>query len=64
MTTSIDAFAHSLAEFARISERRSNPVERDNNPLSDDERDTFLRRVAELNGTQFKPDFWALLLEC
>ena len=61
---SIEAFVRSLEEFARISEGRTNPVERDTNPLSDDERETFLRRVAELNGSQFNPDFWAALLEC
>jgi len=61
---SIDAFARLLEEFARISEGRSNPVERDNNPLSDAQRGTFLRRVAELNGTQFETEFWTVLLEC
>ncbi|MGO9862331.1 MAG: hypothetical protein ACLPLR_01865 [Terriglobales bacterium] len=61
---SIDAFVRSLEEFARISEGRKNPVERGNNPLSEAERDKFLRRVEELNGMQFKSDFWAALLEC
>lgn len=64
VATSFDAFVRSLEEFARISEGRSNPVERDNNPLSPAERDSFLRRVAELDGSQFEPDFWAVLLEC
>jgi hypothetical protein len=59
---SLDAFVRSLEEFARISEGRSNPVERDNNPLSDADRASFLRRVAELNGAQFESDFWAGLL--
>jgi hypothetical protein len=61
---SFDVFARSLEELARISEGRSNPVERDSNPLSDAERDSFLRRVADFNGKQFEPDFWAVLLEC
>jgi len=61
---SINAFVRSLEEFERISKGRSTPVERANKPLSDGERDTFLRRVAELNGMQFQPDFWAMLLEC
>jgi hypothetical protein len=61
---SIEAFVRSLEEFARISTGRTNPVERDSNPLPDYERETFLRRVAELNGGQFDPDFWAALLEC
>jgi hypothetical protein len=61
---SIEAFVRSLEEFARISEGRTNPVEHDKNPLSDNERETFLRRVEELNGSRFKPDFWAALLEC
>ena len=60
---SFDAFVRSLEEFVRISEGRSNPVECANNPLSEAERDSFLRRVAQLNGTQFEPDFWAVLLE-
>ena len=58
------AFARSFEEFARISEGRRNPVERNNNPLSDAEHDSFLRRVTELNAAQFQPDFWAVLLEC
>jgi hypothetical protein len=61
---SFDAFVRSLEEFARISEGRTNPAERDNSPLSDAERDSFLQRVTELNGAQFQPDFWAVLLEC
>jgi hypothetical protein len=61
---SIDAFVQSLQEFARISEGRNNPVERDNNPLPEAERDKFLRRVEELNLMRFKSDFWAVLLEC
>ena len=61
---SIDAFAHSLAEFARLSKHRSNPLERDQNPISSEERDRFLRQVAALNREQFEPDFWAILLEC
>jgi hypothetical protein len=63
VANSFDAFVRSLEEFARISEGRGNPVERDNKPLSDADRDSFLRRVAELNGPQFEPDFWAVLLE-
>jgi hypothetical protein len=61
---SIDAFVQSLEEFARISVGRDNPVESDNNPLPEAERDKFLRRVEELNGMQFKSDFWGVLLEC
>jgi len=49
-------------EFAHIPEGRSNPVECDNNSLSDDERNAFLGRVVKLNGTQFNPNFWVCSL--
>ena len=61
---SIEAFARSFEEFARVSQGRSNPVDRDSNPLPGNEREAYLRRVAELNQKQFAPDFWAVLLEC
>ena len=60
---SIAVFARAFEELARTAKGRSNPLERENNPLSDSERDAFLRRVAELNDGQFEPDFWAALLE-
>ena len=63
VATSIAVFAQAFDEFARLSEGRSNPVERDNNPLSADERDSYLQRMAKLNGKQLHPDFWAVLLE-
>jgi hypothetical protein len=61
---SVEAFASSLKEFALISRGRSNPVEREDNPLPDAARREFLSRVAELNERRIEPDFWAAILEC
>ena len=42
---------------------RSNPVEREANPISDEERTFFLRHIAELNQSSIAPEFWSVLLE-
>lgn len=60
---SLKVFARSLEYFAQVSKGRSNPVELENNPLSDDERNMFLQRIAELNEGKFEPGFWSVLLE-
>jgi hypothetical protein len=60
----VEALGLCLEEFARISEGRSNPVECEANPVSDDERTVFLRRVAELNQARNAPEFWNILLQC
>lgn len=64
VATSVEAFGMCLEEFARISEGHSNPVECEANPVSDDERIVFLRRVAELNHVSNAPEFWDVLLQC
>ena len=64
VAASVEAFAKCIEEFSRISVARSNPVEREANPVSDDERTVFLRRIAELNQISSAPEFWGVLLEC
>jgi len=64
VATSIEAFGMCFEEFARISQGRSNPVECEANPVSDDERTVFLRRVAELNQASSAPEFWNVLVQC
>lgn len=64
VAVSIEAFAMCIEEFSRISVGRSNPVEREANPVGEDERTDFLRRIAELNHTSNAPEFWDVLLEC
>lgn len=60
---SLNAFAQLFSEFARIAKGRSTPVELDHNPLSEAERDAFLRRVDQSNESQFESRFWAVMLE-
>lgn len=49
MARSVEAFAMCVKEFSRISMGRSNPVERNANPISDNERTIFLCDIAEIN---------------
>jgi hypothetical protein len=63
VASSAEAFAKCVQEFSHISSGRSNPVEREANPLGVEERKRFLDRLAELNGTTSAPKFWDVLLE-
>jgi len=58
ISVSIDAFTNILREFASIAAGRSNPVEAENNPLADGEKEAFLSRVAEINGEKSAAEFW------
>jgi hypothetical protein len=62
VSISLNAFWASLEEFARISAGRSNPVKLGANPLTDDERSTFLLRISALNDGQIEIGFWDVLL--
>jgi len=64
IAVSAETFLESMKEFARIAVGRSNPVEQDQNPLSDDERNEFLARVTALNEGQIEAEFWDVLLTC
>jgi len=64
VAASAEAFAMCVKELSRISVGRSNPVECEANPVSENERTVFLRRIAELNQSKSAPEFWAVLLEC
>lgn len=59
---SLRAFAQCWREFARIAQGRSNPVEEEANPLTPNERDSFLRRIREINGPQIGVELWTDLL--
>ena len=61
---SVETFAKCIEEFSRLAVGRSTPVEREANPVSDEERKAFLRRIAQLNETNGAPEFWDVLLEC
>jgi len=63
VAASFEKFAQCVEEFSRIAVGRSSPVEREANPVSDEERTSFLRRVAQLNQTSGAPEFWDLMLE-
>jgi hypothetical protein len=63
IANSIEAFAGILDEFARIAKGRSNPVEQENNPLDDADREAYLSCVDKLNNGQVEGDFWEEMLE-
>ncbi len=63
VAASVETFAKCLEAFSHMATRRSTPVEREANPLSDEERLSFLRRIAQLNETSGAPEFWDFLLE-
>ncbi|MGA2048116.1 MAG: hypothetical protein ABSG96_10505 [Terracidiphilus sp.] len=60
---SIEAFANIYNEFVRISKGRSNPVELEDNPLSEGERESYLNRIDKLNNGQLDSEFWDAMLE-
>ncbi len=62
VANSVETFARCVQEFSFISAGRGNPVECDNNPLSDEDRRSFLDRIAQANGTTIAPEFWDILL--
>lgn len=59
---SVKVFLTSLEEFAQVAAGRRNPVERDANPLTEDERNLFLGRIAALNDGLVELGFWEALL--
>ena len=59
---SLETFAKCIEEFSRISVGRSNPVEHAANPVPDNQREAFLRRIAALNQASRAPEFWELLV--
>jgi hypothetical protein len=63
VATSFQAFASSFREFTNVANGRANPVELENNPLSESDRKAFLQRLKELNGKSFDPEFWELMIE-
>jgi hypothetical protein len=62
IASSFEVFARCVEEFSRIAIGRSNPVELAANPVRDDERSMYLRRIAEMNQSHSAPEFWDVLL--
>jgi hypothetical protein len=60
---SLKAFAQCWDEFSRIAKGRSNPVEQEENPLSQDEIDAFLDRVQKINSSRTDIEYWQEVLE-
>jgi hypothetical protein len=60
---SFDAFAKILHELAQIAIGRTNPVEQEDNPLTDGDRKAFLARVNKINEGQIETEFWEAMLE-
>jgi len=60
---SIEAFRECFREFEAVARDRSSPVEKDANPLSDEERVTYRGRIAKINEGILEPNFWDPLLE-
>ena len=58
IAVSIDAFTNILREFASIAAGRSNPAAAEDNPTSEEEKQAFLLRVAEINGEKSAAAFW------
>ncbi len=63
IATSVESFAECFKEFARIAIDRDNPGKREENPLTESERASYLARIAGFNGTSDTPVFWDALLE-
>jgi hypothetical protein len=60
---SLKAFAQCWGEFANIAKGRSNPVEQDENPPTEEEIDGFLSRVQKINGAKADIEFWQDILD-
>jgi len=58
-----EAFAASFDEFREIAAKRQDPISLEENPITDGERKAFLQRIAELNGIEFAPEFWSVLVQ-
>ena len=63
ISPSLEAFLSSFEKFAKLAAGRSTPMERDANPVSDEERGAFLVEIEKINGESMNPDFWGALLE-
>ena len=57
---SIEAFAGCFQEFALVAKLRSSPVEVQQHPLGDAEREAFLAHVVQINEGLITSDFWEL----
>ncbi len=60
---SLSAFGNSLLAFADLAKGRSNPVERDEKPITDVERNKFVQQLRLFNGSEQYLEFWLALLE-
>ena len=61
IASSIEAFGQIFREFEKIASGRSNPVEAEDNPILDSDKDAFLACVREINGDNSGKAFWEAL---
>lgn len=61
IATSLQAFGQALEEMNQVAIGRQNPVELENNPLSEPDRESLLQRIERITGTD--SEFWAVWLE-
>jgi hypothetical protein len=61
LATSLQAFGKALREVQLVSIGRQNPVELENNPLPDPDREALLERIEGMTGAD--SEFWAQWLE-
>lgn len=59
---SLEDFATALRAFKEISGRREYPVALEGNPLSPEERERALQRIAGANGDEIDMGFWEAML--
>lgn len=62
VSPTLEGFFKMFQAFASLAANRSNPVELDEHPVSDKEKEQFLSQVADYNGGNV-PFLWKLLLE-
>jgi hypothetical protein len=62
IAASLKDFAAALRAFQEIAVGREHPVALERNPLSSEERERALQRIAGANGDEIDMDFWEALL--
>jgi|GEM_PF-377868 len=58
---SFDSFVKALTYMSEVSKDRENPEKLENNPLSEEEKESVVKRITSDNGG-FCPDFWLACL--
>jgi len=63
IASSAEGFFECFRAFSEISEGRSDGVQQEANPVSDEEREAFASRISQFSGGQESTEFWINLLE-